>query len=416
MCVSVAQTTRGQRDAAVRGHAGRSPAQAVVLAGTATVACLVPVFLTGALAIPLREELGFGTAALGLGVGLFRAAAAVVSPVLGGVADRLGAVRALRLATAVAGLCSFGIAATADRWGVLVAWLMVGGCAAALGQPAANRLLSNGVPANRLGLAFGVKQSAPPMSSLLAGISLPVVALTLGWRWAYVLAGLLALAVAVTIRSRPQGSLQDDVESPSLPPPPPAPRGRLIVLLATAFGLGTFTSAAITTFFVDAAVLGGSTQQFAGSALALISLAAIATRVASGAVADRMEQGHLRWCAALLAAGAGGTAILAFGGPIAMVVGGGVGLAGSWGFNGVLLYALVRTSPDSPGRITGMVAPGALLGASLGPLVFGVLVEATGYGPAWLALAGVALLAAITMAYGGRRLAAQARDAGVGLT
>ena len=58
-----------------------------------------------------------------------------------------------------------------------------------------HRILRAGqVPAGRQGLSFGVKQAAIPVSTLLAGAAVPTVALTLGWRWAFVLGGLRAMA------------------------------------------------------------------------------------------------------------------------------------------------------------------------------------------------------------------------------
>lgn len=62
------------------------------------------------------------------------------------------------------------------------------------GQLASNLTLSRYVPAHRLGLSFGIKQAAIPLATLLAGAAVPAVALTLGWRWAYGIGAVLALA------------------------------------------------------------------------------------------------------------------------------------------------------------------------------------------------------------------------------
>ena len=58
----------------------------------------------------------------------------------------------------------------------------------ALGQLASNAALARHVPAHRQGLSFGVKQAAIPVSTLLAGAAVPTIALTAGWRWAFVAA------------------------------------------------------------------------------------------------------------------------------------------------------------------------------------------------------------------------------------
>ena len=56
------------------------------------------------------------------------------------------------------------------------------------------------MPARRRGAAFGIKQAAAPLATLLAGLAIPVFALTLGWRAAFLAACLLfPLVVAIAI-------------------------------------------------------------------------------------------------------------------------------------------------------------------------------------------------------------------------
>jgi MFS family permease len=61
-------------------------------------------------------------------------------------------------------------------------------------------MLSNAVPARRLGAAFGIKQSAPPATTMMAGLSVPLLAVTLGWRAGYLTSAVLAAIVAVAAR------------------------------------------------------------------------------------------------------------------------------------------------------------------------------------------------------------------------
>ena len=65
-----------------------------------------------------------------------------------------------------------------------------------LGQLASNLTLARSVPASRLGLSFGIKQAAIPIATLLAGAAVPTVALTIGWRWAYLIGAAVALLAA----------------------------------------------------------------------------------------------------------------------------------------------------------------------------------------------------------------------------
>jgi MFS family permease len=139
-----------------------SPERAMVIGATATVVGSLPVFLTASMAVQLSAELAFGAVGIGAAVGNFFGTMALSSMHLGRLADRLGATLSLRIATIGAALSAFGIAAMARGWLSLAAGLVVAGLAAALAQPAANRLLINRVRGARLGTAFGLKQSAPP--------------------------------------------------------------------------------------------------------------------------------------------------------------------------------------------------------------------------------------------------------------
>ncbi len=382
-----------------RDSSNLSAVGATTVSGVATVACVLPVFLTGAMAIQISQDLAFGAASLGVAIGVFRGSSAVAAVLLGRLADGLGAVRSLRLALGFGSAAALGISATAVGWKSLIAWLALAGLAAALGQPAANRLLANAVTTQRLGTAFGIKQSAPPAASMLAGACVPVVALTIGWRWAFLSIPILAVMAAIGVgRRRPTVTRSPRPKaSPRL-----GDRGRVLGF-GLAFGLGTVASSAATGFFVTAAVQSGFSSNLAGTVLAVASAFAIATRLVAGVVCDRMPAGHLWLCAALLAVGSVGLGLLAVVPPDIMAVAVVIALGGTWGFNGVFWFALVRAYPGAPGTITGAVAPGGALGGATGPILFGLIAEAQGFPAAWL-FAGVAsFMAAFVMALSAQR-------------
>ena len=79
----------------------------------------------------------------------------------------------MRLAAGPSPGAGLVLAATARLVRHLVVPIAVAGSANALCQPAANLLIARAVPAHRQGLAFAVKQSAIPMSTLLAGVAVP---------------------------------------------------------------------------------------------------------------------------------------------------------------------------------------------------------------------------------------------------
>jgi MFS family permease len=375
----------------------------VTIAGSSVVVCLLPMFLVGSTAPLIGADLGLGPVGLGLAVALYRAAGAMSSPLLGRRVDRIGSTTSIRMAAVVAALASLGIAVTARTTPVLVGWLMLAGCSVALAQPAANRLLAGGIRAGGLGTAFGIKQSAPPLASTLAGVSVPLIAATVGWRWGFVAAAALAAVLAASLRPM---SVRNRLR-PVAPATARVADRPTIVVLAVAFGLGTSVSSAITTFFVVATVGRGTSGAAAATMLALAGLAAIAVRVLAGVVSDRVPGNHLRGCAWLVAIGAIGVGFLAGAQSVPLQAAAvTLALAGTWGFNGVFWYALIRAFPDSPGAITGAVSPGAMLGSTIGPLAFGLAADAVGYGGAFSALTVVALVTAAALTAGNARLRA----------
>ncbi len=186
----------------------------VIVTSTLTV-CVLPIFLAGALGVQLRHSLHFGTAGLGFAIGAAFLVATATSYGFGHLAERLGAMRQMRFAVLAAAVSCAGIAAEAHSLVELIGWLTLGGMANAACQPAANIYLASTISENRQGLAFGIKQSAIPASMLLGGMAVPVVALTIGWRWAYAGVALAALMVAgpvlMTLASR--GSQRSSADS-----------------------------------------------------------------------------------------------------------------------------------------------------------------------------------------------------------
>jgi predicted MFS family arabinose efflux permease len=81
-----------------------------------------------------------------------------------------------------------------------------------------------------------------------------------------------------------------------------------------------------------------------------------------------------------------------------------------WGWPGLFNFAVVRSNPGAPAAATGITQTGASAGAALGPLLFGVVVQGTSYGVAWL-FCGAMALAALVAILLGRRMVLRDRDA-----
>lgn len=378
------------------GHRGTLAAAA----GVATAGVL-PVFLTGALAVQVREELRFDEAGQGLTVAAFFGTAALSSAAAGRVAERLGPAMAMRVAAGLAAVSLLSVAVVARSLALLLACLVVGGLANAMAQPATNLFLARRVPASKLGLAFGVKQSAIPMATLLGGLAVPAIALTVGWRWAYVLG---AVAAGLLVVVDPGGSASAPATERG------ARRGaqdtafRPLVLLAVGVGLGAAAAGTLGSFLVSGAVAEGMGEGTAGLLASGCSAAGVATRLRLGVLADRRGGRHLRVVAGLMASGTIGFGLLAVGSTAGLVAGALLAYVLGWTWPGLFNLAIVRSNPGAPGAATGITQTGTYVGAVLGPLVFGAVVEGSGYPVAWVGSGAVAAVGALAILAGRRSL------------
>jgi predicted MFS family arabinose efflux permease len=369
--------------------AGR-PARAVVASLGINLAGVLPLFLTGGLAVQIGRDLGFGPTGVGLLSASYALATMLGSAPLGGRVGRTGVRRSLRLAGLVSAGALLG-AALAPGTGWLAGALVIGGLANAVGQPAGNATLAQHVATSRFGIAFAVKQSAIPTATMLAGLAVPTVALTIGWRWAFALGALLAAAAA------------------ALPPPdrPPdhrraegrVPTARSTPLWALAGGLSLAVVAAtsIGAFGASGGVAIGLPEGTAGLLVAAGGLAGLTIRLGAGLLADRVAVGALAAVAALIGIGAAGWALMATafaaGSALPYVVGLLVANAFGWGWPGLLHLAVARQFPTSTAAASGVTQTGVSAGLLVGPAVLGLVIGTVGWQAAW-AVAACAALAA----------------------
>lgn len=364
----------------------------LAIAIAATTVAALPTLLVGGLGILIRQELAFGEAELGAAVAASFASAAIVAAPAGRIAERLGPRLTTRIGLGCGLVSMVGIGLLATSWEALVFFLAVAGIGITTVQLGVNLLLARRVPGQRQGVAFGAKQAAVPFASLLAGIAVPAVGLTLGWRAAFLLAAMLVPVVAwrmidVGRPARPAGSRDGD-----------APSGPLI-LLAVGVALASAGGNATPVFVVPSAVASGLAPGSAGLVLAGGSLVGIAVRVLGGWLGDRLGRGSLLLVVTLVSTGAVGyLGLAASEHPVLIAVSTALAFGGGWGWGGLILLAVSRTNPNAPGRAMGLVQVGPMAGAVLGPLAFGVLAERVAFSTAWVAMAILAVAGAATIA------------------
>jgi MFS family permease len=353
----------------------------------------MPVFLVGGLAVQISRELGLSAAALGLAVAVYFGVTAASAVPVGRLVERFGSAVTARLGILLASAAMVAIAASAHSYPVLLGLLAVAAAANSLGQLSSNAMLGQAVPVRRQGLAFGVKQAAIPFATLLASVSVPTIALTAGWRWAFVAgAGIALVAVPVV---------------PGDPATRPGRRrtglGGLagsLVLLGVGAALAAAAANSVSTFLVASAVDAGHSESVAGVILTVGSAVCVSGRVLLGLLTNRWRGTHLAIVGLILGASAGGIGLLGTDLPGATLLGVCIGYGVGWSFPGLLTYAVVRLHPQAPAAATSLTQTGIYAGSCIGPLVFGLLVTGEGYQVAWTAAAGSMALAAFSMVLG----------------
>jgi MFS family permease len=360
---------------------------------------VLPIFLTGALAVQLREDIGLTVGLLGSAFASYFAAAALLSAPLSRVSDRTGPGLALRIGLVVYMAAFLGIAGLAGSPLVLCSFIALGGFGTALTRTASSVLVAQNVAPRRHGLAFGLKHSSIPIGSLLAGLSVPVVGLTIGWRWAYVIAAGLALVVLFAI---PGPSRRMDRQSDAGHPDMSL---RLLIVAALAFSLGSFGASALGAYTVTSAVTAGMSVGSAGLLVAIGSLVGLSSRILVGLWSDRRSGSQLDLVSWMLAAGTISFLMLATVNQWVMLVAVPFSFATGWAWLGSYNLAMVKLNPDAPGAAVGVAQTGGFIGAILGPIGLGLLADRFSFRIVWIA-AALSSLTAATIISGLRRVIA----------
>lgn len=385
------------------------PAAAAV---AVTVVGLLPVYLLGGLAVQVRADLDFGRSGLGALVAAFFLGAALGSVLGGRWADRSDPTRVMRAAV-VASLAALAGAAAAPAPLLLGCALVLGGVASGLGQPASNALIARAVAAQRRGTAYGAKQAAIPAGVLIGGLAVPVFGVTVGWRWAYVAAAVLALVVTLLLPRRTVPAAVDGRGPAGLATAARAAGPyRLVPLVVLAVGttLGAGVGNSFGTFFVETAVAAGRSPTSAGLLAAVGSGLGVLSRLGLGVMADRREHRWLLVVAAMMLAGIPASILLALGAPAALLPAVVLAYGVGWAWAGLLTHAVALMHPEAPGRATGVTQSGVAFGGALGPLGFGWLADAASLAAAWWVTGLLAALAASAVV-AGRRLLLRDRPA-----
>ena len=319
--------------------------------------------------------------------------AAVLSLWAGPLVNRLGTRRALALLF-WATLAGYGLLVGLPGFaGVLLA-LAVCGVAQALANPVTNLLVAECVEARSKAAVVGLKQSGVQLSALVAGLLLPILAGSLGWRAALACLLLPTLLLALWGPKVAPGVVASKAMSLKIP----RPNSRLTLLLCVQLCVGLVLSSFVTFLGLFAARQGVAVGE-TGAMVAGFGVMGILARTLLTPLAARMaEESWLLLTLLLLASLA--LAVTAQATPQAhwpLWFGAlGMGLT-AVATHAIAMSMLLRDPAfGSPASASGLLSAGFFAGFALGPVLFGAVQQgAADFASAWLMLIAVLLLGAV---------------------
>lgn len=366
---------------------------------------VLPVFLVGVLSVEIRSDFSLTERDLGLLVALFWGGMGLTGVPGGRFAQRLGGTTAVRIGSLVAMLSLLGIGLVSVPWQLYVL-MLIAGAGSGFANPATDLAIAEGIEAFERPWAFGIKQGSVPVAALLAGLAVPLVVTSLGWRAAFFSATVFGLATVLVVpgrscTERTQRALNPANKSAKSAKPSP----RLvpgIVLFASAAGLNMAAMTATSAYYVESAVASGTTLTTAAWVLSLGTSVSALSRFFVAWRLSVVKRPHLV-SVSLMLLGAVGTVGLASTPRVPLLAVSTVFAFGAgWGWNALFVLAMVKSNNAAPARAMGVVVAMTGLGGVVGPLVFGSLVQSAGYATGWITIAAVQILSA-TLMFGGER-------------
>lgn len=383
---------------------GNSFRRASAVAIAVSTVTILPLSLVGALGVQVSVDLGVSPSELGSVAAAFFGTGAIISPFAGAVAARLGPRAAMRLAVLLGAVILVSIGVGAHSLPMLLCMIALAGAGHAVSQVSTNIYLAENTSLSKQGTAYGIKQSAIPAAGMIAGIAVPVIALTIGWRWAF--AGFAIPAMLFAVYSAP---IRDSTHRRASSAEKGQAPGMAIRMIAIGSCLAAASASCLNIFLVSGAVAAGWSETHAGLIFAGSSMVGIIVRLFSGIRADRRGKHHLEAVATMLGLGALGFLALSSGELLLYLVGAAVGFGWGWGWPGLLIFAAAQESAGTPAAGMALVQLGNSVGCVVGPLVFGVLIEQFSYTVAW-STAGAVLLIAAAILVAARSWATAASD------
>ena len=353
----------------------------------------------------VRDEYQVTYTEIGLAFAVFNIVTAVFQTPAGFLVDRLGA-RALLILGLAIGATSFVTAGLVDSFWVMIAMFAIAGMGNTVYHPADYTLLSQHVPADRIGQAFSLHTFAGMLGSAVAPASLLVMQSSWGWRGAFIGAGVLGFAVALLLLlvrdgttttanagTRPASDSSDAGWRLLLSAPILLNLMFFILLAMMSSGLYNYSVVALGTLY-------GTPVTTANAALTGNLLLSAAGVLVGGLLVTRTKR-HSLVATLGLTAMALSVVLVALVDLNSLALIAAMSLAGL--FSGVIMPSrdmIVRevTPPGSFGKVFGFVTTGFNIGGIVSPLIFGAVMDHGSPRMVFLLVAAFTLLGIVTVA------------------
>ncbi len=355
----------------------------------------------------MRDALELSRAQVGLFVPAVYLGGVLMALPAGWLVDRLGVRATLALGQLLTG-ASVVLAAASSTVPLMLVCLIVAGFGFAVVNPATSRAIIDWFPPLRRGVAMGIKQTGLTLGGIAGALLLPPLAVEVGWRQALAGSGAAAIgsAVLVALVYRRPAHVRAHVaaEPPRLAELATLMRRPGVLVLFTcgfALAIGQASVLAYVALFVRDEF--AATAIVAGQALALAQVGGAVSRLGWGFVSDWYFGGRRRVGVIITAVGAalayvgfalGDRVPWSFALLLALVAG-----AGAFGWVGLYLTLVAEIGgARHAGLLTGVAVMFTWSGVLVGPLVFGLALDATGgYAVPWLLLAMIAAASAVSL-------------------
>ena len=358
----------------------------------ATVACVYPGFLVGAVSIQVSDEFGVTAGRYGWAMSSYFLAATATSILGGRLVQRIGPRHQLSGCLILTIVTQSLIATLAQSFLAMVVLLAVCGVVNALNQTAVNLALTTArLP--RLGLAIALKQSGMPSAAMVSGATVPLLALTLGWRSTFVLGVVLASVALVLVQLFVgRGSVE------TLRSARPSSSRRALGWSLVGGSFLAFAAGGLTSWTVASGVEAGLSEGVAGWMLSLGAAFGIGWRLFWGVRTDTMVAQPYSMAAGLAALGSIGTLGLAAGGAGVHVASTLLAFGAGWAWPVFTNFGIMRANGDAAGAASGVTQMGIYLGVFAGPLTTGWMIDEYGFGAMWL-LVGTCMLVGAALTF-----------------